>query len=75
MSVLGIPVAAYVSVSEASTSLKLPVTSRLYAASSSVLASAIADTRVGASFTLATVIVNVCVDVSPEASAAVITTL
>ena len=75
MSVLGIPVAAYVNVSEASTSLKLPETSRLYAASSSVLASAIADTRVGASLVLVTVITKLCVVDALDASVAVITTL
>ena len=74
-SVLGAPDIVYVNVSPESTSVNAAAAFKLYEASSAVLASAIADVTVGASFTLATVIVNVCVDVVPDASAAVITTL
>ena len=72
--VLGAPEMLYDIVSEASTSVHVPDASRLYEASSAVLASEIALAAVGASLVFATVMVNVSVTVAVP-SLPVITTL
>ena len=73
--VLGAPEIEYAKPSPASTSVHIPDTLRLYAASSFVLASAIADATVGASLVFATVMVNVWVVDALDASVAVSNTL
>ena len=56
--VLGPPEMVYARVSVASTSVQVPEASRLYAASSAVLASEIAEATVGASLALVMVMVT-----------------
>ena len=66
--VLGAPAMVYARLSPASTSAHIPDTLRLYAASSFVLASAIADATVGASLTLVTVSTYESEAVAPASS-------
>ena len=68
---LGAPLIEYARLSPVSTSEHIPDTLRLYAASSFVLASAIADVTVGASLTLVTVRVNESLTALPATSVAV----